>query len=77
MAPMVLCISNISWTKEYVDEENRLIPAHPTLEVTDGWYRLRAEIDEALARAARKKIIRTGRKIACCGAKVNFRLLRV
>ncbi|KIJ53490.1 hypothetical protein M422DRAFT_154724 [Sphaerobolus stellatus SS14] len=69
--PMILCISDIFWAEEYVDKDNKLVPAHPTLEVTDGWYRLRAEVDEALARAVRNQIIKTGRKIAVCGAKLE------
>lgn len=63
-------MSNISWTDEYVNEHGQLVPAYPELEITDGWYRLRATVDEALARAARKNILRVGRKIACSGAKV-------
>ncbi|KAF8514762.1 hypothetical protein JB92DRAFT_2917724 [Gautieria morchelliformis] len=70
-APLVLCVSNIFWTDESVDADGRLVPAHPELEVTDGWYRLRATVDEALARAARNKVLRIGRKIACSGAKLD------
>jgi breast cancer 2 susceptibility protein len=42
----------------------------PQLEVTDGWYRLRAEVDEPLARAIRRNVIRVGRKIGVIDAKV-------
>jgi breast cancer 2 susceptibility protein len=76
-APLVLCVSNIFWTDESVDANGRLVPAHPELEVTDGWYRLRAAVDEALARAARSKILRIGRKIACSGAKVCLSVHRL
>ena len=38
--------------------------------MTDGWYRLRAQIDESLARAVRKGILRVGRKIGVAGARV-------
>lgn len=53
-----------------MDNKGSIVPAHPELEITDGWYRLRATVDEALARAARKKHLRIGRKLACNGAKV-------
>lgn len=42
----------------------------PELEVTDGWYKLRAEVDAPLARAIRRGIIRVGRKIGVVDAKV-------
>ena len=41
------------------------------LEITDGWYRLRAEVDAPLARAIRKGVIRVGRKIGVVDAKVH------
>ena len=69
--PMVLCVSNIFWTDECVDAEGHVVPPHPELEVTDGWYRLRATVDDTLARVARNKRLRIGRKIACSGAKVD------
>ncbi|KAL0951607.1 hypothetical protein HGRIS_008287 [Hohenbuehelia grisea] len=67
--PMVLCISNITWT-DVPQEDGTSIP-HPELEVTDGWYRLRAQVDESLARAVRRGIIRVGRKIAVAGARLE------
>jgi breast cancer 2 susceptibility protein len=72
---MVLCVSGISWSEEGIAEDGSTILPHPELEVTDGWYRLRARVDEALARAARKDIIRIGRKIAVVGARVCRPLL--
>ncbi|KAF8527565.1 hypothetical protein BU17DRAFT_39718 [Hysterangium stoloniferum] len=69
--PIVLCISNIFWTDEHIDDAGQSVPAHPELEITDGWYRLRAKVDESLARAARNKVLRTGRKIACSGARLD------
>lgn len=59
--PMVVCVSAI------MEDEN----GEPMLEVTDGWYRLRAEIDAPLARAVKKGAIRVGRKLAICGARLN------
>ena len=42
----------------------------PELEITDGWYRLRAEVDGPLARAIRRGVIRAGRKVGVVDAKV-------
>ena len=60
--PMILCVSNILPSK--IEGEI------PDLEVTDGWYRLRAQIDDALARAVKKGAIRIGRKIAVTYCRV-------
>lgn len=48
-----------------------MIKGVPELEVTDGWYRLRAEVDAPLARAIRRGVIRAGRKISVADAKVR------
>ncbi|KAF8333072.1 BRCA2, oligonucleotide/oligosaccharide-binding, domain 1-domain-containing protein [Cantharellus anzutake] len=69
--PMVLCVSGISWTPERWDENKNLVQAHPELELTDGWYKIRAEVDEVLARAARRRKIRLGTKIFICGARLQ------
>ncbi|KIM70275.1 hypothetical protein SCLCIDRAFT_101533 [Scleroderma citrinum Foug A] len=70
-SPMVLCISNIIWPTDNADENGRPADLHPELEVTDGWYRLRAQIDAPLARATRKGLIKIGRKIAVAGSKLS------
>ncbi len=53
------------------DDGIPLLP-HPAFELTDGWYRLRTRVDEVLARAARRGVIRVGRKISVSGASVRF-----
>lgn len=68
--PMILCVSGITWSEGGVDEDGLPVPPHPKLEVTDGWYRLRAQIDDSLARAVRKGVLRVGRKIAVAGMRV-------
>ncbi|KAF9270659.1 hypothetical protein L218DRAFT_969147 [Marasmius fiardii PR-910] len=69
-SPMTLCVSNISWPKpETVN--GRKVEAHPELEVTDGWYKLRAVIDAPLVRAVKKGTLRIGRKIATAGARLD------
>ena len=67
-SPMTLCVSNVFWS-ETTTGGTALLP-HPELELTDGWYRLRASIDEPLARATRRGHIRIGRKLSVAGAKV-------
>lgn len=72
--PMVLCVSNITWSEAEVQEDGTTAEPCPQLEVTDGWYRLRARVDEPLARAIRAGTIRVGRKLAVAGARVSPRL---
>ncbi|KAF8846093.1 hypothetical protein BDN67DRAFT_891569, partial [Paxillus ammoniavirescens] len=69
-SPMLLCVSDITWSNGGCDENDVPLPPYPELEVTDGWYRLRARIDAPLARAVKKGKIRIGRKIAVAGAKL-------
>jgi breast cancer 2 susceptibility protein len=70
--PMVLCVSNIIWTPGGIDEHGIPDEPIPDVEVTDGWYRMRLEVDEPLLRALRKKRITVGRKLAVVGARVLF-----
>ena len=67
---MVLCVSNILWSPASVTDDGLHIEPYPELEVTDGWYRLRAQVDLAMTKAVRKGIIRVGRKIGVAGARV-------
>ncbi|KAH9964099.1 hypothetical protein BC827DRAFT_49058 [Russula dissimulans] len=67
---MVLCVSDITWSRSGMGDDGLPLVPHPTLELTDGWYRLRAQVDEVLARAARRGVIRVGRKIAVSGASL-------
>ena len=68
---MVLCVSNIFWSPAAVDGHGVPHDPHPELEVTDGWYRLRANVDLPLARAIRRRLIGVGTKLAVSGAKVR------
>ncbi|KAI0297548.1 hypothetical protein B0F90DRAFT_1738028 [Multifurca ochricompacta] len=67
---MILCVSDITWSESRTGEDGIPTVSHPTLELTDGWYCLRARVDEVLARAARRGVIRVGRKIAVSGASI-------
>lgn len=69
---MVLAVSAMWWTPQEMSEDGTtLVLPHPTFELTDGWYRVRAEVDETLARAARRRKIRLGTKLIVVGAKVR------
>ncbi|KAJ7597455.1 hypothetical protein C8J56DRAFT_320264 [Mycena floridula] len=65
--PMVLCVSDVIWPEMKKDN----IDVYPEIEVTDGWYRIRAQVDEPLARAIRKGKLRIGRKISVVDAKLS------
>ena len=70
---MVLCISRVLWAEGQRNPDGT-VEGVPELEITDGWYRLRAEVDAPLARAIRRGVIRAGRKIGVVDAKVHSSL---
>jgi breast cancer 2 susceptibility protein len=63
---MVLCVFEISWPSG-----TRTDTVAPELVLTDGWYKIRAQTDVALARAVKKNKIRVGSKLEIIGAKVS------
>ncbi|GJJ13373.1 hypothetical protein Clacol_007625 [Clathrus columnatus] len=69
--PLVLCVSRILWTPQHLSEDGRVKNAYPELELTDGWYHIRAKVDETLARATRRRIIRIGCKLICVCSKLE------
>ncbi|TDL20958.1 hypothetical protein BD410DRAFT_772047 [Rickenella mellea] len=69
-SPMVVCVSNIIWSDERMARDGTKYSV-PELEVTDGWYRLRAIPDAALTRAIARGVIRIGRKMAVSGARLD------
>ncbi|KIK70645.1 hypothetical protein GYMLUDRAFT_150232, partial [Collybiopsis luxurians FD-317 M1] len=69
--PMVLCISNVIWPEGSGTPDGRQANPLPQLEVTDGWYRLKAQIDLTMARAVKRGKLRVGRKIAVVGARLD------
>lgn len=71
--PMILCISDIIWSERRSREDGLPIDRVPELELTDGWYRLRASVDPPIARAIGRGVIRTGRKLGIAGARVRKR----
>ncbi|RPD82278.1 hypothetical protein L226DRAFT_607431 [Lentinus tigrinus ALCF2SS1-7] len=69
--PMVLCVSKIVWSPAVIDDHGVPVDPHPELEITDGWYLLRAKVDLPLARAVRRGTIRVGTKLAVSGARLS------
>lgn len=73
--PMVLCVSQIRWEETPNELENA--EAHDSaltivgLELTDGWYRIRANVDRTLKSACERGKIVLGCKLAISGAKVR------
>ncbi|PWN39841.1 hypothetical protein IE81DRAFT_294234 [Ceraceosorus guamensis] len=59
--PMILCVWSIAKDLE-ADEA-------PFLELTDGWYRIRATIDEPMRRAVLRGLIKVGVKLSISGAR--------
>jgi breast cancer 2 susceptibility protein len=75
--PMVLCVSRIQHPSQGRLEHDDLESGgndepleKPVVEVTDGWYRVRVEVDDAIARAVQRGALRIGTKIGVVGAKV-------
>ncbi|ODO08518.1 hypothetical protein L198_00248 [Cryptococcus wingfieldii CBS 7118] len=61
--PIVLVVSAVHRSTEDA--------SHISLDLTDGWYHIRAQIDDCLRRAVEKGRICVGRKLAVTGAKLE------
>ncbi|KAK4689433.1 breast cancer 2 susceptibility protein, partial [Tremellales sp. Uapishka_1] len=70
-SPMILCISAVYQPPITRDESGVPIIHKPFLELTDGWYRINAQVDDCLARAIRKGKLQVGRKLAVAGARLE------
>lgn len=72
---MVLCVSQIRWeeTTNELENDEALDSALTIvgLELTDGWYRIRANVDRTLKSACERGKIVLGCKLAISGAKVS------
>lgn len=68
---MVLCVSALHISNPIKDDKGQVITPRPVLELTDGWYRIMAEVDDCLARAVSKGRIKVGRKLAISGSRVS------
>ncbi|GAA5905377.1 uncharacterized protein JCM6883_006377 [Sporobolomyces salmoneus] len=72
--PLVLCVSQLLW--EDPDESTSYDDDGATqvivgVELTDGWYRIRAEIDQTLKSACERGKLIVGSKLAITGARLN------
>ncbi len=68
---MVLCVSAILAPEPAFDEKGEATPTFPGLELTDGWYRIRAVTDATLGRAVSAGRLQIGYKIAITGARLD------
>ncbi|BGP38565.1 hypothetical protein JCM10450v2_002514 [Rhodotorula kratochvilovae] len=68
--PMVLCVSQIRWDDPPEDADNGTLVI-VGLELTDGWYRIRTNVDKTLKSACERGKIVVGSKIAVMGAKLD------
>lgn len=72
---MILCVSNIIWSEGGRRADGLAMDRVPELELTDGWYHLRASVDPPMARAIGRGVIRIGRKLGIAGARVRIGFL--
>nr|ODN91852.1 hypothetical protein L203_01105 [Cryptococcus depauperatus CBS 7841] len=69
--PMVLVVNDIHCAENEDEGEGDKSKQIIYLVLTDGWYPIRAQIDECLSRAVKKGKISIGRKLAITGAKLE------
>lgn len=65
-AVMILCVYEIAWPNH---DHGDALPTE--LVLTDGWYKIRAQIDVAIGRAVKRQRIRIGTKLEVIGAKLD------
>lgn len=71
--PMVLFVSRIMEEENEVQERTREIVMRKStlLELSDGWYRISAQLDPVLASACQRGRLRIGQKLAIMGATLD------
>lgn len=62
--------------REIPGNDEPLLPK-PVVEMSDGWYRVRVEIDDPMVRAIRRGALRVGMKVGVVGARVNISRLLI
>lgn len=71
-APLVLVVTKVLWVDDVRKplRERVLGEVAGEIEVSDGWYRLKAAVDAPIAWAIKRGLIKPGRKLALSGASV-------
>ena len=64
-------VNNFFLLIEEINDKENVSKTIYSLELTDMWYKIRADVDQALQRAILKSKIRIGYKLEICGAKVQ------
>ncbi|GAA6003167.1 uncharacterized protein JCM10292_002900 [Rhodotorula paludigena] len=71
--PLVLCVSQIRWD-DAPDDDTAVdggVQVIVGLELTDGWYRIRTNVDKTLQSACQRGKLVIGSKVAIMGAKLD------
>jgi len=72
--PLILCVSQLLWEDPPEDVDGIDAPQIIAgIELTDGWYRIRAKIDKTLQSACERGKLIVGSKLAIAGARVSPR----
>lgn len=74
--PMILCVSAIINSPADPASDGENATERQALELTDGWYTIRANVDAPLSRALKSGKLRVGCKIGIAGAKVRGFIFR-
>ncbi|GAA5960527.1 hypothetical protein JCM3765_003665 [Sporobolomyces pararoseus] len=71
--PMILCVSQLLWDdpEDSIDDNDGATQVIVGLELTDGWYRIRANIDKTLKSACERGKLIVGSKLAITGARLD------
>lgn len=71
---MILCVSLLLWDdpEDVYGENDGSTQVIVGLELTDGWYRIRANIDKTLKSACERGKLIVGSKLAITGARVSL-----
>ncbi|GAA6009516.1 hypothetical protein JCM11491_003587 [Sporobolomyces phaffii] len=71
--PIVLCVTQLLWDdpEEGTDDTDGATQVVVGIELTDGWYRIRANIDRTLRSACERGKLIVGSKVAVTGARLE------
>ncbi|KAM0754813.1 hypothetical protein T439DRAFT_309621 [Meredithblackwellia eburnea MCA 4105] len=69
--PMVLCVTQIRWDTSQEESAGANTAEIVGLELTDGWYRIRSNVDLTLRGACKRGKLVVGSKVVITGAKID------